>query len=330
MKPNRSGPFFLKARELVFTKKMIFLILLMGFVLGNWSGYQSYQYLAKKGCYPLSSEVISLNLAPSSEGTVRFIALGDVGTANADQKEVSEGVRQVCESEGCDFVLLLGDNFMENGITSVHDPLIEKAFEGMYAAIDLPFIPVLGNHDVRRNVSAQVHYSLLNAKWNMPNYTYQFEVGPARFFALNTNCNLFGWLPLKDQLADDPAKWTFVFGHHPVYSGGVHGDNEWQVRWYWQNFLQERVHFYLSGHNHHLEHLQMPEDPTEYIVSGAGGSHYRSPQDRDRSKPSQAKSRFVYQDTGFAWMEVSENQVEVKFFDAQGEAIYQFSKERPP
>lgn len=299
-------------------------LLVVGF--GGWNGFRSHQYLSKKGCFPLASDAIAIDLEPIE--TIRFIAVGDVGTANADQKRVAVGMEKVCDALQCDFILLLGDNFMENGVTSLQDPLFQKTFASVYEGLERPFIPILGNHDVRSSVLAQVAYSFENPQWQMPNYAYQFEVGPARFFGINTNCNIFGWLPLNLQLDPPSEKWKFVYGHHAIYSSGVHGDNEWQVRWFWKNFLQMAVDFYLSGHNHHLEHLKKSGDDTEYIVSGAGGSHYRSAKNRAASKTSEAHRQFVYQDNGFVWFEVTTSQVQVKYFDAAGTELYRFHKKK--
>ena len=48
---------------------------------------------------------------------------------------------------GFGFVVLLGDNFYEDGVASVDDPQWQTKFEDPYANIDLPFYAVLGNHD---------------------------------------------------------------------------------------------------------------------------------------------------------------------------------------
>ena len=49
---------------------------------------------------------------------LKLIALGDTGTGNNDQLEVSQGMAKVCEESGCDLVLLLGDNFYPSGVVS--------------------------------------------------------------------------------------------------------------------------------------------------------------------------------------------------------------------
>lgn len=97
----------------------------------------------------------------SSEGSneaarrtsVRFIAIGDVGTGvsdeDADHKQlaVAKLMKQVCDLRGCDFVSVAGDNIYEAGVTAKDDPQFDDKFEQPYADLDLPFVMALGNHD---------------------------------------------------------------------------------------------------------------------------------------------------------------------------------------
>ena len=54
--------------------------------------------------------------------TVRFLALGDGGTGDKNQKELAKSMKLVCEKFQCDFVLLLGDNFYPAGLSPTQDP----------------------------------------------------------------------------------------------------------------------------------------------------------------------------------------------------------------
>src|SRR5688500_5241173 len=58
---------------------------------------------------------------PGVAGPLRFVALGDSGNGNAEQRAIGEAVRNLCAAEGCDFALLLGDNLYEDGADSVDD-----------------------------------------------------------------------------------------------------------------------------------------------------------------------------------------------------------------
>src|SRR4051794_19915074 len=83
---------------------------------------------------------------PSDAGIVRFIALGDTGKGNPGQYQVGAAMGTHCATFGCDFVVLLGDNFYPNGVGSTDDPQWETAFKKPYETVNVPFYAVLGNH----------------------------------------------------------------------------------------------------------------------------------------------------------------------------------------
>lgn len=77
---------------------------------------------------------------------------------------------------GARYVLLLGDNFYENGVKSIEDPLW-NTFESLFsdkAFQEMPFYSVLGNHDYHYSPFSQVLYSLTPSsyRWYMPNLWY--------------------------------------------------------------------------------------------------------------------------------------------------------------
>jgi acid phosphatase len=307
----------------------IALALAAAFALGINRGLWVARKLARKGYVQLREDVVALDIRPRNPGELSFLALGDVGTGDADQDAVAATVRRLCAERRCDFILLLGDNFYNHGVSSVNDPKWQTHFESLYAAAGVPVLPVLGNHDVKMDALAQVYYSLKSAVWRMPNFQYTFAVGPARFFALNTNLNLLQWIALRRRLRPDPALWTFVYGHHALYGTGAQGDMDAVGRWYWRRYLARAVDFYVAAHNHHLEHLRAPGAGTEHIVSGAGGSHYRLHVARGhRFKRTRARSLFVHRDTGLACFNVTAEAVRVEFLAGDGRFLYGFVKRR--
>ena len=74
-----------------------------------------------------------------------------------------------------DFILSLGDNFYDVGVVSVEDMHWKKSFEDVYSHDELRSVPwwlVFGDHDHRRNVSAQILYSKISDRWNLPSQYY--------------------------------------------------------------------------------------------------------------------------------------------------------------
>jgi acid phosphatase len=191
------------------------------------------------------------SLSPANPGKryVYFIAFGDWGTGNSDQRHVAGLMSKKAGRDSLHFVLSLGDNFYSSGVTSVDDPQWQEKFETVY---DLPFLKVpfyitLGNHDNRKNANpdAQVQYSKRNTKWRMSARYYTFTRpletdASVQFFALDTEAlkskdarNLANaqveWL--DKTLAQSSATWKVVFGHHPVFSNGEHGNTPAMQEW---------------------------------------------------------------------------------------------------
>jgi acid phosphatase len=287
------------------------------------TGVQS--LLIDKGCLPVTKDLLPIDLPVPPEGPVRFAALGDTGTGRAGQRRVAEGVRAVCSAEGCDFLVLLGDNFYPDGLRSLDDPLIEQAYESVYGPLERPVLAVLGNHDVHSPALPEVLHTLRSPTWRMPNFEYRFQAGPARFFAVNTNCATLTWWRLVDKVRRPFAGWTFVLGHHSVYSNGPHGDSDWLARWYWRNRLGEPVDFYLAGHNHLLEHFTAEGQRTHYVVSGGGaGEPYGKPR---KKQYSEGVPRFRHEGAGFVWFNLSRAQAEVRYYDEAGALLYSFRQD---
>jgi len=210
---------------------------------------------ASSGDAASPDEAVDSHNSEPNLSEVRFVALGDVGEGNEKQYEVAAAIEAKCAADGCDFAILLGDNVYDAGVSSIVDSQWEQKFEGPYANLDFPFYAVLGNHDNGGLLSdllgdtfdgagaefekgdLQVAYTSVSDKWTMPDRTYDFEMGPAHFFALDTND--FMWAPAIDeaedrantQIAEFPGKldasdatWKIVFGHHPYISNGAHGN----------------------------------------------------------------------------------------------------------
>ncbi|MCP4295799.1 MAG: hypothetical protein GY786_09350 [Proteobacteria bacterium] len=302
-----------------------FLVLAILFLLGIWTGFKVFSKAKEIGCFPLSEDIVSTDIFPELT-EVSFIAFGDTGSGTRDQKQVAKAIEKHCAEKRCDFGLMLGDNFYEGGVLTVDDLLFESLFEDMYANLKFPIFAILGNHDIKGNPLSQILYSLTSKSWKMPNFSYEFNVGPASFFGINSNCGFLQDEQLISNLKNSTSKWNFLFGHHPIFSSGVHGDMNLPGRIFWNRNLSENVDFYLSGHDHHLEHLSYEEDAIDYIVSGAGGKNYLSDTERAKVKISMADSRFRHQDNGFVWFQMTAENVTSRFYNRSGDKLYEFTK----
>lgn len=294
--------------------------------LGVWGGVEAMSAMRSKGCINLSEDVAAMPEGGASE-TVRFLAFGDAGTGDVNQAKVAATAARLCREQNCDFMLMLGDNIYERGVRSLDDEQFVSKFERPLAGFPKPVYAVLGNHDVKGSVLAEALHSLRSEKWRMPNYRYSFGAGPARFFALNTACRPLELLRLGSELDPGYSGWTFVFGHHNLYGSGPHGDADVVTRWYWQRNLEDKVDFYLSGHEHQLERLRLPGRRADYIVSGSGGKNLLD-QDSSEWEESAAESVFNYRGNGLVWFTVSPIRTEIIFYDAEGKVLYRYVKRK--
>lgn len=203
---------------------------------------------------------------------LRFVALGDVGTGNRGQYAIAEAMNGYFQKSPFSLVLLTGDNIYNNGEIAK----VGAAFERPYRFLrqrQIPFYAVLGNHDIRTNNGED---QLAYPGYNMQGRYYTFSPAPKliQFFALDTNKNV-DWQQqlvwLDRNLASSQAIWKVVFGHHPVYSSGIHGSTLGLETKLSPLLARYGVQLYLCGHDHNYERTQ-PIQGTTYIVCGAGAS----------------------------------------------------------
>jgi len=256
-----------------------------------------------------------------------FIAMGDWGTGSPAQRHVAGLMDAKAGRDSLHFVLLLGDNFYSNGVTSVDDPQWQSKFETVYnsPALNVPFFASLGNHDYKKNANpdAQVNYSKRhNTKWKMParNYTFirALDGGATiQLFALDTKAlnkiDILGnaqaeWL--NAELAKSTATWKVVFGHHPVFSNGEHGDTPAMQKFIRPLLEKYRVDFYLAGHDHDRQLLQ-PVAGVNYIVSGTAA--------KSRDTLWFNNTIFAATDLGFTWFRVFAEEFHAQFINKKGE-----------
>lgn len=279
-------------------------------------------------------------LGGSDAGVVRFVVVGDTGKGDANQARVGAAMASVCAAQGCDFAVLLGDNFYPTGVRSTTDEQWQTAFVQPYAGIHAPFYAVLGNHDYGGGGAGnefevakyEIAYSLVNPKWRMPAAHYRWSYGPVEFFAADTNRSMFGadeqvtadfkaWLPAST------ATWKIALGHHPYLSNGTHGnagtyDGHPEVPVYngkgVKAFLDEAVcgkaDVYLSGHDHSRQWLVPRCGSTELIVSGAGSSR--------SSLPGTNPTAYQSLGLGFLYVVIDGRTFTATFYDDQGAANF--------
>lgn len=233
---------------------------------------------------------------PLADPVIRILAFGDFGEQpnrnTAPMREVAGAMAAYHGDHPFDFGLVLGDNFYPAGLDSADHPRWTTQWERLYSPLGVRMYAVLGNHDYRHPESpaAQIERSRRSATWCLPRRQYTFTAGPVQLFAVDTTpveeprrdsgnamADQLRWLDTA--LSSSRATWKIVYGHHPVYSNGEHGERTGtlpRIRNYLLPLLEKhKVDVYLAGHDHDLEALE-PEDGVHFFVSGAAGRHLRA------------------------------------------------------
>lgn len=217
----------------------------------------------------------------------------------------------------------------------------------------MPIYVSLGNHDLggaglnRSLIDHYIDYAAQNDWFYFPSAWWEKKVGNVHLMALETNSLAYlgsnydehGQM-VDNVLSSSDARWTIAFGHHPYRSNGQHGNagsyegipgdltvNGGEFRQWVDEFVCNRVDFYLSGHDHNRQWFNsVPDIPSWqpfwdetdqrpcnswFAVSGAGAK-LRDMEDRDNDLA------FGEATLGFLFMEFHENKVVAEYCDADG------------
>lgn len=237
-----------------------------------------------------------------------FLVLGDFGrVGDYYQKDVAREMGHATIVLDADFILSVGDNFYPDGVQSTQDYHWISSFESIYSDPSLycPWYVALGNHDYRGNVQAQIDYSKVSRRWNMPSRyyskTFKLENGEKLLMVvMDTNPYIKSyhkqpekylgvaeqdtdaqtkWLEQTLATADKSIKWKVVVGHHPLYSGGMRKDHkdtkEFEAK-FAPMFDKYKVDAYICGHEHDMQLIKLKGRYTTQLLSGAGSETRKS------------------------------------------------------
>lgn len=260
---------------------------------------------------------------------LEILAYGDAGKGSEDQQATADFMRSyvIDPDNDIDFIINLGDSFYDDGVASTTDPLWDSYFEDVYdpVVLDMPFYTILGNHDYRGNINAQLNYVSPNSdRWQMPARYYSFiETLPSlpfsteiEFFFIDTESLFYGdadqlvWL--DEELDNSTARWKIVSGHRPLFSYGGHGFNGSLIPRL-QPILNNRADIYLAGHEHDLQILG-PLNSVYYIVNGSAGD--------SRTTGVEGLSIFAAGRCGFMTFLISFNELVCRVIETDSGVIY--------
>ncbi|KAJ3252926.1 Tartrate-resistant acid phosphatase type 5 [Boothiomyces macroporosus] len=275
-----------------------------------------------------------------------FMALGDWGADYHinELKAVGKQMDRYGTQRNAQFVIALGDNFYNSGVTSVTDPKWQNVWLDSFTGLtgQLPWYCILGNHDWYGNEEAEIQYSQIHPRWTLPDYFYTktvklqgFTVG---FVFIDTDLLFYGY---NGELAQDfkTKGWTIenqthqkqldwissqlqqmqsyeyiiVLGHHHLVTcdgTGVYMGSLLSL------FDQYKVSSYMYGHKHTLKSAKYQN--TLFIQSGAGGQvEGLCTNDIQGSSEQWGASSY-----GFVAVDVTRSSLNVDFVDLNGNILH--------
>lgn len=277
------------------------------------------------------------------EDAYHMYVIGDWGRNGHDnQQEVADQMNKTGYTMEPEIVISTGDNFYPNGVASTSDPYLISSFENIYSGFTLfcPWYVALGNHDYRGNAQAQIDYTNISQRWNMPDRYFYKDIesddgATARIVFLDTSplndeyyeedkyrdkistqdtTKQLAWM---DEVLDIETDYKIVVGHHPMYTGGKRVDDKNYVRLHLEERLKKHnVVAYLAGHEHDLQHVK-PEGSIHHFVSGAGSEV--------RPTGKLESTLFAESVPGFMTMSVSKDKLLCQFVNSDGDVIYSYS-----
>lgn len=246
----------------------------------------------------LQSQVV---IQPEEDG-ISFLAIGDFGRHGAfTQKEVARDMGNIAEILDLDFTVSVGDNFYPTGVQSTQDYQWLTSFEEIYTHHSLheSWFVALGNHDYEGSVQAQIDYTQISRRWEMPDYYFErmieidddkylqlliidtnpmvsrYHLEPQKYLGINeqNTQKQLDWIDQKLSNKDPKIVWRVVVGHHPMYSGGKRKTSKdtYEIQALLEPFFEKhKVDAYICGHEHDLQIIKRPSKNTMQFLSGAG------------------------------------------------------------
>ncbi|XP_043695574.1 purple acid phosphatase 8-like [Telopea speciosissima] len=301
------------------------------------------------------AELPKFHQTTNGDGSLSFLVIGDWGRRGAyNQSQVALQMGRIGEKLDVNFVVSTGDNFYDNGLTGVDDVAFEESFTKIYTAKSLqrPWYSVLGNHDYRGNVEAQLSHVFrkIDSRWIcLKSFLVNTEVAELFFVDTNPFVDMYfndpkdhkydwrGVLPKREKyianvlkdldlaLSESSAKWKIVVGHHAIRSVGHHGDTEELVKQLLPILKANNVDLYINGHDHCLEHISDNDSPIQFLTSGAGSKAWRG----DVKGLNREGVKFFYDGQGFMSVKLTQTEANFAFYDVSGKVLHRFDLSKP-
>jgi len=254
---------------------------------------------------PIREVSQSVERVKSIEPPIQFAILGD---SRDGEKVFTQLIQKILKREPR-FIIHLGDMISRPN---------EKEWKGFFEiskAIDIPFFPVVGNHEVADTTRGEEMYRKQFILPEEKTY-YAFQTGGALFVILDSEKGKRKimddqWLWLKGILSSSNTPLKMVFIHRPLFPpvdslklGKAMDKHPLARDDLHQLFVKTKVKAVFQGDDHRYD--RMVKDQILYIITGGGGAPI-----------------YALKDMGgyfhYVWVSIEEGRVEGEVVDLDGQ-----------
>ena len=281
-----------------------------------------------------------VHLAAPSTNEVNLVVFGDWGYSgwSSHLGGVVRQMQRYLESQHTRFdaAILAGDNFYGDLPNGAADHRWQRDFQRPFGAdvFRMPFYVALGNHDYsKKNLGAEFEYTQRDPthRWKLPSkwYAVNFPPNNPLVTVLMLDSNLPRLTPEEREqqsiwlqstvAAATNAPWLVAVAHHPLFSNGHGGDDMALITQWADLFKTNGVDFYIAGHDHTMQHLEIPAQSTSFLVSGGGGAKLEEIRRADRGP-------FARSIHGFIHLSFNSNEARVAVISESGEVLHEFTR----
>ncbi|KAI5075158.1 hypothetical protein GOP47_0009234 [Adiantum capillus-veneris] len=318
-------------------------------------------YGLKTALQSRASQSILQNRASSSlsEYSLNFLVVGDWGRHGLyNQSLVATQMGKVGDELGIQFVISVGDNFYDRGLTGVNDSAFSESFSDIYTASSLQttWYAVLGNHDYMGDALAQLSDEIAQHDWRWF-CRRQFQLSFPLCNGVNSRHNAEACSDSVDMFFFDTtpfidAYWENSTTKHYDWRGLAPRAEQLQSQlqdldaklqastatWKFvlghhtirsigshgdMSELKSEVDMYVNGHDHILQHIKRTDSAIHFVTSGGGSKSYAGLRSYDDDDGVQ----FVHEGQGFLAVCMTATSALLTFYDVYGVALYSYTKD---
>jgi hypothetical protein len=227
---------------------------------------------------PLPDAVVN-----NSGGDPVLVGAGDIGSCDSTGDEATAALLDDIDGT----IFTAGDNGYDDGSPAEFMHCFHPSWGRHKARIR----PAPGNHEYYADPPGSGYFGYFGAAAGPPGKGwYSYDLGAWHIIVLNTNreceeiscaANSAQGKWLREDLEAHANLCTLAIYHHPRFSSGDHGDNDF-VQDFWAELYAHHADVVVNGHDHSYERFAPQDahgdaDPTglrEFVVGTGGVGHY--------------------------------------------------------